>query len=341
MFAFVILSKNPTNILVDLVKKIRKKSSDKIIIINDGSENGLEFFDQVLENKNVLVLKHAINMGKWAALKTAFNEIFVNHSNSKGCITLDSDGQHNVIDALKIAKILSTGEDFVLGCRTFTKDIPLKSYLGNTISKKIYAFILGRKIKDTQTGLRGLSREFMKDCLSIKSNRFEFETEQFVIAVRDKINIYETDIQTIYIENNSGSHFNPLFDSLRIYFILLRYVSVSFATFLIDFLVFSLSFGLGASVLWSNLLARTASIVFQYNASKKYVFKINVAKKYSFILFVAYVYLSGVVSVIIQEKITSSTGLNVLLVKILVESILFIISYSFVRTIVFNKKEVS
>ena len=109
-------------------------------------------------------------------------------------------GQHNVIDALKIAKILSTGEDFVLDCRTFTKDIPLKSYLGNTISKKIYAFILGKKIKDTQTGLRGLSREFMKDCPSIKSNRFEFETEQFVIAVRDKINIYETDSQTIYRE---------------------------------------------------------------------------------------------------------------------------------------------
>ncbi|ORM38561.1 hypothetical protein A2G94_06460 [Francisella endosymbiont of Ornithodoros moubata] len=64
-------------------------------------------------------------MGKGAALKTAFNEILVNHLNIKGCITLDSDGQHNVIDALKIAKILSTGEDFVLGCRTFTKDIPL------------------------------------------------------------------------------------------------------------------------------------------------------------------------------------------------------------------------
>ncbi|MFV9984440.1 MAG: hypothetical protein AB8V03_01440 [Francisella endosymbiont of Hyalomma asiaticum] len=79
------------------------------------------------------------------------------------------------------------GEDFVLGCRKFTKDIPLKSYLGNTIYKKIYAFILGRKIKDTQTGLRGLSREFMKDCLSIKSNKFEFETELFVIAVHDKI----------------------------------------------------------------------------------------------------------------------------------------------------------
>ncbi|ORM38560.1 hypothetical protein A2G94_06455 [Francisella endosymbiont of Ornithodoros moubata] len=55
MFAFVIPSKNLTNILVNLVKKIRKKSSDKIIIINDGSENGLEFFDQVLETENVLV----------------------------------------------------------------------------------------------------------------------------------------------------------------------------------------------------------------------------------------------------------------------------------------------
>lgn len=69
MFAFVIPSKNPTNILSRLSqKKIRKKSSDKIIIINDGSKNGLEFFDQVLETENVLVLKHAINMGKGAAL---------------------------------------------------------------------------------------------------------------------------------------------------------------------------------------------------------------------------------------------------------------------------------
>ena len=64
MFVFVIPSKNPTNMLVDLVKRIREKSSDKIIIINDGSENGLEFFDEVLKTENVLVLKHAINMGK-------------------------------------------------------------------------------------------------------------------------------------------------------------------------------------------------------------------------------------------------------------------------------------
>lgn len=150
--------------------------------------------------------------------------------------------------------------------------------MGNTISKKIYAFILGRKIKDTQTGLRGLSREFMKDCLSIKSNKFEFETELFVIAVHDKIKFMKQ-IFKQYIENNSGSHFNPLFDSLRIYFILLRYVSVSFVTFLIDFLVFSLSFGLGASVLWSNILTRTASIVFQYNASKKICFQNKCSKK--------------------------------------------------------------
>lgn len=132
----------------------------------------------------------------------------------------------------------------------------------------------------------------MLDCLSIKSNRFEFETEQFVVAIRNNINIHEIDIETIYIENNSGSNFNPLKDSLRIYFILLRYVSISIITFLIDITVFVFSFNLGANILLANFLARTASILFQYNASKKIVFKSS-GNKYSFLLFVSYVYFSG------------------------------------------------
>ncbi|QLE78718.1 glycosyltransferase [Francisella sp. Scap27] len=335
---FIIPTKNPTSEFPKLISKLRKKSEFPIFVVDDGSDVGVEFFSEIEKASNIIVLRHAINLGKGAALKTAFNEILTKYPEIDGSVTLDSDGQHSIDDALRVLKCLSDGDDFVLGCRNFTKDIPLKSYVGNQISKKVYQFLLGRKIKDTQTGLRGLSKKFMLDCLSIKSNRFEFETEQFVVAIRNNINIHEIDIETIYIENNSGSNFNPLKDSLRIYFILLRYVSISIITFLIDITVFVFSFNLGANILLANFLARTASILFQYNASKKIVFKSS-GNKYSFLLFVSYVYFSGAISVILQELLVKDLGANFLFSKIFVETILFFIGFSVVRLLFRRKGE--
>ena len=88
----------------------------------------------------------------------------------------------------------------------------------------------------------------MLDYLSIRSSRFEFETEQFVVAIRNNINIHEIDIETIYIENNYGINSNPLKDSFRIYFILLRYVSVSITTFFIEITVFVFLFNIAANI---------------------------------------------------------------------------------------------
>lgn len=334
---FVIPTKNPTSSFPSLIQKLRQSSDLMVFIVDDGSDKGMEYFSEIEEIHNVIVLRHAINLGKGAALKTAFNEILTKYPNIDGCVTLDSDGQHSIKDAMRILDCLSKGDDFVLGCRNFTKDIPLKSYVGNQISKKVYQFLLGKKIKDTQTGLRGISRKFMLDCLSIKSNRFEFETEQFVVAIRNNINIHEIDIETIYIENNSGSNFNPLKDSFRIYFILLRYVSVSIITFLIDVTVFIFAFNMGANMFLSNFLSRTASILFQYNASKKLVFK-SKGSRYSFLLFVSYVYFSGMISAMLQEILVKDVGVNFLLSKISVEMLLFFIGFSVVRFL-FRKRD--
>ena len=88
----------------------------------------------------------------------------------------------------------------------------------------------------------------MLDYLSIRSSRFEFETEQFVVAIRNNINIHQIDIETIYIENNYGINSNLLKDSFRIYFILLRYVSVSIITFFIEITVFVFLFNIVANI---------------------------------------------------------------------------------------------
>jgi glycosyltransferase involved in cell wall biosynthesis len=240
-YAFVIPAYNPDENLLEVVLSLKEKLHNLIFIIDDGTKEEHQYiFDKLSLLENVIILKHAINMGKGAALKTAFNHILTQYSNIKGVVTLDSDGQHSAKDCFKILSKLEENENnLVLGYRTFSKNIPLKSYLGNNISKFIYKLILGRSFHDTQTGLRGISRNFMKKCLFIKSNRFEFETEQLVIATNlDSINIIEVPIETIYIENNRATTFRPILDSFKIYFVLFRYGLSSVITSIFDFLIF-------------------------------------------------------------------------------------------------------
>ena len=344
-FAFVIPAYNPDEYLIDVVDKIIKETNLPIFILDDGSSKDSKvIFDKIVNNyspNRITILKHAINLGKGAALKSIFNHILVNYPNIKGVVTIDSDGQHSLKDSLNILRELEKKPNaFALGYRTFSKDIPLKSYIGNNISKFVYKIILGYDFKDTQTGLRGLSCDFMKECLTINSNRFEFETEQLALAVNKNIPIVEIPIETIYIENNKKSSFRPLVDSFKIYFVLLRYALSSIITALVDFLVFIISIWLGSSVFAANMIARTVSIGVQFKLLDKFVFY-SKSTLISFILFAIYVYIMGIVSATLQLYIIERFNFPVVGAKILIEGFLFFVNFAFLRLYIFttNKEE--
>lgn len=344
IFGFVIPAYNPDEKLVDVVRSILKESDYPVFIIDDGSKEVCgTIFEQVkqLNPSRVTLLKHAVNLGKGAALKTLFNYILVKHPEIEGVVTLDSDGQHATKDSLRVlAELEKNPEALVLGYRTFSKDIPLKSYIGNTISRVVYHLALGYKFKDTQTGLRGLGKAFMKSSLTIVSNRFEFETEQLAKAVNEHIPIVEIPIETIYIENNKATSFRPLVDSFKIYFVLLRYAFASIITAVVDFFVFVLSITMGANVFWSNMLARTVSIGVQYTLLDKYVFYAK-AKIWRFVLFAVYVYMMGIVSATLQMKLIEQMGFPVVLAKVLVEGVLFFVNFAFLRLYIFTTRSKS
>ncbi len=340
-YAFVIPAFNPDEHLLEVVTNIRRKSNNKIFIIDDGSsQESQNIFQQLreLHDENIYLLQHAINLGKGAALKTVFNQILVNFAEIKGVVALDSDGQHSIDNCLQVLQELEEKADaFVLGYRTFSKDIPFKSYIGNNISKFIYKIILGRGFKDTQTGLRGLSRSFIKQCLTIKSNRFEFETEQLALAVNNNIEIIEIPIQTIYIENNKASSFRPLVDSFKIYFVLFRYALSSIITAIVDFIVFMIALSFGANIFAANMLARTVSIGVQFSLLDKFVFYTK-GKLINFILFAIYVYTMGTISALTQISAIENLHMPVILAKILIEGILFFVNFAFLRLYIFTKK---
>ena len=53
-------------------------------------------------------------------------------------------------------------DKFIIGARDFdTENVPFKSKVGNKLTKVIFNFLIGTKLTDTQTGLRGIPTAFV------------------------------------------------------------------------------------------------------------------------------------------------------------------------------------
>lgn len=217
----IIPSYEPDNRLLILLRDLKSYGFTKIILVNDGSSPKFNSIFEIAKNNfGVKILSHSKNLGKGASLKTAFNYCLKNIENLGGFITADSDGQHSPSSINTcILALIKNPKNLIMGVRNFSKSgIPKKSVIGNLFTKKIINQIYNKNLTDTQTGLRGLSSDFMKLCLNLKGNRFEFEMQMLSLALENNIQITEVPIETIYdSEKNHSTHFRPIIDSIKIY----------------------------------------------------------------------------------------------------------------------------
>ena len=212
----LIPSYEPTVEFLDLLKEL-KKTKLEVIVVNDGSDfNYDEIFKEA--KKYAKVLKHEVNKGKGAALKTGLKYIDENKKEDYIVVTMDSDGQHTIKDALKIGNYVNEEPDtLVLGKRLRSKKTPLRSRIGNGITRFVYRITTGLDVYDTQTGLRAFSKKLVPFMLEIEGERFEYEMNVLLKCSSNKIKIKEIEIETIYIDNNSHSHFSTVKDSILVY----------------------------------------------------------------------------------------------------------------------------
>lgn len=283
------------------------------------------------------MLTNAVNLGKGAALKHGMNHVLVRHPDCIGVVTADADGQHAVTDIVKIpSELQARSAELIFGCRDFKQEIPFRSKIGNVVSRYVYRFLIGLNLSDTQTGLRGIPRRLMELSLGIRSNRYEFETEQIIAAKSAGFQFREVPIQTVYIDDNRGSHFNPVLDSFRIYFVLLRYALSSIMTALADLIVFYILTANGMGLLSANMSARAVALWLQFMLLKKYVFK-SKAGVSIFAAYVAYVFFSGYLSAAMQAQFAGHFVDSPLLAKVVVESVIWIFNFMFLRDIIFRR----
>lgn len=307
----VIPAYEPDEKLLGVVRDFSEGTSFPIVVVNDGSSAPCGAIFQSLSGRsNVTVLHHTHNKGKGAALKTAFAYIAEHFPASDGVLTVDADGQHLLKDALSVCDTFQKRPDaLVTGSRRFTGKVPLRSRIGNGITRGVFHLTTGKRVYDTQTGLRAFSVSRIPEMLALKGDRYEYEIHQLLYCCTNGIEVIEAPIETVYIDDNASSHFDTLRDSAKIYKVIFRYLlptflkfmSTSFLSFLIDLLGFCVFF-YGAVALFADW--NTARSMFSFTSEPSAAWK-AVLERFNPVVFAAGGTYLRVASLVLARVISS------------------------------------
>lgn len=334
----------PTRDLIDLASRLAASEAVAgLVIVNDGSpEECAEIFSAVAAIPGVTLLRHAVNLGKGAALKTGINHICSHRPKTEGIVTADADGQHLVEDIEAIARELAAQPDrLVLGVRRLEGSVPLRSRVGNTLTIAVFRLLVGVKIEDTQTGLRGIPTRFARNLLRLKTTGYEFELDMLLEARHQGVEIHQRPISTVYIDDNKASSFDPFWDSLKIYFVFFRFVLASLATTALALAVFFLVFLAGGGVIVSEASSRVASILLNFILVREVVFHSKRRVLPAFARYLVLVAILGIVTYALILGMVGTFGISVLTAKLASALILYLANFTIQRDFVFGLYDVA
>lgn len=355
--SLIIPSLNPDEKLVRTVRGCIEAGFDDIIIVNDGSRpDTLDFFPKKSEFPQVTLLTHEKNLGKGAALKTAFDYFLKNRQNAIGVVTADGDGQHLPDDikacALAMSDSVKNGTPaVVLGYRDFSQDsVPPRSRFGNRATSVALRLLCGMRVLDTQTGLRAIPKAYIASLIKAEGSRYEYETNMLLLMRDLRIPYREVPIKTVYIDDNRTSHFHPLRDSLRVWGLFLKYALSSLSSWCVDELLFFVlgitlfRSGTSRDIFLCTAVARTVSSIYNFTFNKRVVFrrKGNLWRtlvRY-YCLAIPVMISSYALVCCLKSLINVKYHFITTLIKIVVDTFLFFISFRIQRRWVFREKDI-
>ncbi len=349
--AIIIPSLNPDDKLLSLLADLREAGFARLLVVNDGSSADYDcYFNEARDSYGCTVLRHAVNQGKGRALKTAFNHLLNEDEPCLGAVTVDSDGQHRVADTVAVAnEVVRHPDALVMGCRDFSNNnpnIPARSRFGNRTTSRVLRLLCGVTLSDTQTGLRGFSPEAMRRFLSTKGERFEYEMNMILDAHESGIALREVPIETVYIEENKSSHFNPLVDSIRIYSVFLKFIFTSFSSFVVDIIAYTLlltvlhlllpTVATELKIIIATYAARVLSGLFNFTVNKRTVFKSHGKTGTRLLKYCLLSVVQASLSAFATSGLFALLNWNATLLKLIVDCLLFLLSFRVQRGWVFK-----
>jgi len=187
----------------------------RVIVIDDGSTDTTV---AELHDLPIALLRHAVNQGKAASLRTAFSHVL--SQGGKCVVALDGDGQHDPKDASALLWAWQNHPDrLVIGSRLHDRSqFPPARYRANKFACFWISWAAGHPIADSQSGFRVYSAAVMAAALdgSVRGDRFTFESEILIEAAARGMLTLAVAIPGRYPTGARRSHFRPVVDIAKI-----------------------------------------------------------------------------------------------------------------------------
>ncbi|MDR0396159.1 MAG: bifunctional glycosyltransferase family 2/GtrA family protein [Oscillospiraceae bacterium] len=323
----------PDRRLVSLVDELRGRGLD-VLVVDDGSGAAYSDIFQQARALGADVVSHAVNLGKGRALKTGLNALMLRYG-ARDVVTADADGQHTAGDILKVAALLERRPGaLALGVRAFAGKAPLKSLVGNGITRLAFTWITGVRCRDTQTGLRGLPASSLPDMMRLPGERYEYEMNMLLQLKEMKLELAEEPIETVYIDGNKGSHFNALRDAARIMAALMRFGLSSVISLAADWLLYAAFLGAGLGFGFAYASARVISALLNFTLNRTVVFRKGGRR--SALRYAALAVAQMIAGALLTHLLSSVSPRFALWVKLPVDALLFIINFYVQREWIFT-----
>ena len=192
---------------------------DTVLVIDDGSTDGTE---SEARAAGVEIIKHAVNQGKGAAIKTGLRELSA-RAGIEYALILDGDGQHLPEEIpLFLAAAERTHAAMLVGTRmTDTRTMPFVRRMTNRFMSWQISRVCGQEVPDSQCGFRMIHRDLAPALAAIATVKFDYETEMLVVASRRGCKIGAVPVSTIYGDEKSKIH--PVRDTIRFYQMMARF----------------------------------------------------------------------------------------------------------------------
>lgn len=199
----------------NVISKCRKYVNN-VVVVDDGSTDNSY---STAKNSGAIMLRHIVNLGKGAALKTGCDFVVKNKkNNAKILIFIDGDGQHDA-DIIPVFIEKLKNSDIAIGVRRFDKKMPFIMRFGNNFINFIINLLFHVKISDSQSGYRAVWAVKYKQ-IRWKAQDYSMESEMIANIGKHRLKYSQISIPTIYNDEYKGT---TVIDGARIVYNIIKW----------------------------------------------------------------------------------------------------------------------
>ncbi len=198
MSNYVIIPAHNESENIEPVITAAKEHCANVIVVDDGS------VDDTLrraEERGAVVLRHTVNLGKGAALKTGCDYALTLGADK--LVVMDADGQHEAKEIPKFLEALQN-RDIVFGYRKKSSSMPLVLRFGNGFINTAMNSLFGVKLTDTQCGYRAFTADAYRK-VRWSASDYYMETEMIIKTGKNHLKYVEMPTETIYSDRYKGT----------------------------------------------------------------------------------------------------------------------------------------